>query len=133
MSKKNPNPHKRQYFLLSCLLLGVELVIAIYFKGSFVRFVLGDYLVVILLYCIVRAFSAFGVQKVAFGVLLFAYFVECLQWINILQVLGLQENSLTDWTLGSTFDWADMLAYTLGIFTVLVVEKWRGVLVVSRK
>ncbi|MCB0704208.1 MAG: DUF2809 domain-containing protein [Saprospiraceae bacterium] len=114
---------KRTYLLLSLLFFAIEVIIATYFKDSFIRPVLGDYLVVILLYCIVRTITKWGVLKAAIGVLLLAYTIEFLQLMNILNVLGIKRNLITDILLGSSFDWKDMLAYTLGVGTVLVLEK----------
>lgn len=116
---------KRYYFLFSCLFFLIEALIATLFSDSFVRPILGDYLIVILLYCLVRTFTNLTILKAAFGVLLFAYTVEVLQWIDLMHLLGLKKNLLTHLTLGSTFDWNDILAYTLGILTVLIIEKLR--------
>lgn len=120
------SPHKRKpYFLLTAFFFLIEVLIATYFKDSFVRPIFGDYLVVILLYCIVRSLTLFSVKKAALGVLIFAYSVEVLQWIDLLKLLGLKKTLFTHLTLGSTFDWNDILAYTLGIITVLIAEKLR--------
>ncbi|MCP4441381.1 MAG: DUF2809 domain-containing protein [Aureispira sp.] len=116
------NKNKKVYILLSLLLFLIEAIIAIFFRDSFIRPIVGDYLVVILLYCMLHSISSLSFKKAALTVLIFAYAVEFLQWINILEVLGLQKSMFTHLTLGSTFDWGDMLAYTLGITTVLVVE-----------
>lgn len=110
------------YFLFAVLLFGIETIIAIYFKGSFVRHVLGDYLVVILIYCLVQSITSFTKQKTAIAVLLFAYCVEIIQGLDLIELLGYKRTNFTDLTLGSTFDWGDLLAYTLGIVTVLIIE-----------
>ena len=112
----------RKYLFLSLLFFIIEAIIAIYFKQGFIRSVFGDFLVVILLYCLVRTFTHFSVGQAALGVLLFAYFIEFLQWIDILEILGIEKNLFTDLTLGATFYWGDMLAYTLGIAIVFFIE-----------
>ncbi|WP_196887540.1 DUF2809 domain-containing protein [Aureivirga sp. CE67] len=111
-----------KYFLIFLVIIVVEAIIATFFRGSFIRHVLGDFLVVILLYSFFRAITNFDWKKVAISVLFFAYFVEVLQWVNILKLLNLKKGLMTDLTLGSTFDWKDMLAYTLGIGLVFVLE-----------
>ncbi|HYH16765.1 MAG TPA: DUF2809 domain-containing protein [Flavisolibacter sp.] len=83
---------------------------------------IGDFLVVILLYCFARSFSKASTHKVATGVLLFAYIIECLQYLQIVKLLGLQDSKLAVTIIGSSFEWMDMLAYTLGIAVVLAIE-----------
>lgn len=55
--------------------------------------------------------------------LLFAYTIEVLQLIDILGYLNIKKTRLTNLLLGSTFDYKDLISYTLGILTVLGVEK----------
>lgn len=112
----------KYYFLITLLIFCIEAIIAIYCKGSFIRQVFGDYLVVVFIYCFVRSFTSFSILKTAIGTLFFAYSIEILQGINLIKLLGYQRSTFTDLTLGSTFDWGDMLAYTLGITTVLIIE-----------
>ncbi len=119
---KNRPIKKRYYLLLASIVLTIEVIIAIFFKGSFVRQTFGDFLVVILLYLMVKSCFEVHWLKAALSVLCFAYFVEFLQWVNILEVLGLQRSLTTDLILGSFFDWKDILAYSMGILFVIVVE-----------
>ena len=113
---------KKVYLILSLCIFGLEFLIAMFFRDSFIRPVFGDYLVVILLYCIVRTATNLSVKTTAYGVLIFSYILECLQGMNLLQTLGIKRNLFTDIIFGSTFDWLDMLAYTFGIITVLMAE-----------
>lgn len=62
---------------------------------------------------------------VAAAVLLFAYGIELLQYCNIVTRLGLEQNQLARTVIGTGFEWWDILAYTLGIITVVIVEKLR--------
>jgi hypothetical protein len=80
---------------------------------------------VILLYCAVRTFVEASPIKVAVGVLLFAYLIELLQYYSIVDRLGLSGNQLAKTVIGCGFDWLDLLAYTLGITTVVIVERRR--------
>ena len=113
---------KKVYLYLGLFIFAIEFLIALFLRDSFIRPVFGDYLVVILLYCILRAATNFSVKTSAFGVLIFSYFIECLQGLNLLETLGINRNLFTDILFGSTFDWLDLLAYTFGILTVLVME-----------
>ena len=62
-------------------------------------------------------------MKLAIGVLLFSYVIEVLQFFNIVDRLGLSGNKLAKTVIGYGFEWIDLLAYTLGIVTVLIVER----------
>ncbi|WP_369281296.1 DUF2809 domain-containing protein [Wenyingzhuangia sp. 2_MG-2023] len=52
----------------------------------------------------------------------FCYAVEFLQWINVLSLFNLSRSRLIDVVTGTTFSWLDMLCYTLGGVTVVIVE-----------
>lgn len=89
----------------------------------FIRPYVGDYLVVMLIYCALRTFLKASPLKVAFGVLLFSFMLEVLQYYNIVDQLGLSENQLAKTVIGQGFAWGDLLAYTLGVITILVFER----------
>jgi hypothetical protein len=110
------------YFVGALFLFLVEVLIALYVTDRFIRPYFGDYLVVILVYCFVRAVVKSSVTKAAIGVLLFAYLVEFLQWMDIVTALGLEQNTMAKTVMGTRFEWADMLAYTIGILTVVFLE-----------
>ena len=86
------------------------------------RSTFGDFLVVILVYCFVKSFANSKPKYVAIGVLVFAFCVEFLQLSNLLKFLHLQENTVAKTILGSTFQISDLIAYTLGIITILIAE-----------
>lgn len=89
----------------------------------FIRPYVGDYLVVFLIYCAVKTFFKASPIKVAIGVLLFSYTVEVLQYFNIVDRLGLAGNRLAKTVIGYGFEWLDLLAYTLGVITILLLER----------
>jgi len=113
-----------RFFLLSILFFVTEVLIALYVKDNFVRPYVGDYLVVMLIYCAVRTFIKANPVKVAIAVLLFAYLVEVLQYFRIVDRLGLSGNPVAKTVIGYGFEWWDILAYTLGVLTILLVE-WK--------
>ena len=113
-----------KYFLFALILFVVEVLIALFVRDSFIRPYFGDYLVVILIYCAVRTFVNASPLKVSIGVLLFAYLIEVLQYFNIVDKLGLTDNEIARTVIGYGFEWWDMLAYTLGIATVLIIESF---------
>jgi len=108
------------------LLLAIEIYIGIYVKDSFVRPYLGDFLVVILIYCFLKSVWKETPLKVALYVLLFSFIVEFLQYFKIVEILGLQENKLASIIIGTNFAWEDLVAYALGTGMVLVVEYFKN-------
>ena len=112
-----------KYFLLAFIIFIIELLIALFVRDKFVRPYFGDYLVVILIYCSVRSFVNAAPLKLATGVLLFACLIEVLQYFKITDRLGLSGNTIARIVIGYGFEWWDMLAYTLGIITVLILER----------
>ena len=113
---------KWPYFLLTVMLFCVEVLIALFIDDRFIRPYFGDFLVVILVYCFLRSFITLLVFTLAMTALLFAYFVETLQYFDVVRKLGLEKSTLAKTVMGSSFEWSDMLAYTLGICLVLYVE-----------
>lgn len=114
---------KPSYFLTFLLVLFTEIFIALYVHDAFIRPYIGDFLVVILIYCFVRAFFNISVVAAAIGVLLFSYMIEILQYYKIVEVLGLQHYKLARIIIGTAFAWMDLVVYTLGIALVLLMEK----------
>ena len=113
----------RKYFFFAVGLFIIEVFIALYLHDKIVRPYVGDFLVVFLIYCAVRAFLCAPALKVAIGVLLFSYLIEVLQYFKLVKLLGFQHNAVAKAVLGNGFDWIDLLLYTLGIIMVLVLEK----------
>jgi hypothetical protein len=109
------------------LLLVVEIFIAKYIQDDIVRPYIGDMLVVILIYCFVKSFIATKIIPTAIAVLFFSYFIEALQYVEIVNILGLQEYKLARIIIGTSFSWVDILMYTIGIIIVWVVEKIKWV------
>ncbi|HEU4551610.1 MAG TPA: DUF2809 domain-containing protein [Chitinophaga sp.] len=117
-----------KYLLLTLALFITEVLIALYMHDGFVRPYVGDFLVVILVYCFVCTFLQAPVVPVGIGVLLFAYMVEILQYFNMVKHLGLQHSRLANIVLGNHFEWGDMLAYTLGILSILLLQRRQAAL-----
>ena len=113
------------YFLVFLLLFLVEVCIALFVRDRFVRPYLGDVLVVLLLYCFLQSFLKLQPRVAALGVLLFAFGIEMLQYFRLVEVLGLRNNKIATTVLGSSFDWEDLLAYSLGAVLVLLIEGFR--------
>lgn len=90
--------------------------------SGFIRHTIGDYLVVILLYTLLRTFVKSSVKTMCVITLLIAYFVEFIQLTSFLEFLHLENNYTANIIFGNTFSITDLMAYTLGIITVFCVE-----------
>ena len=113
----------RQYFILAVLLFVIEILIALFAHDKIIRPYIGDFLVVILIYCFLKSFINTPVLATALSVLILSYVVEILQLFNLIGRLGLQNPGLARVILGSSFEWIDLVAYTIGIGLVLFIEK----------
>ncbi len=112
----------KTYLAITIFLFITEILIAMYLKSGFIRHTFGDYLVVILIYTFVKSFVSVNPLKLAFAVWLFSFFIEFLQLLDVLSILGLHQNHLAKLILGTTFQISDLVAYTLGILTILFIE-----------
>ena len=113
----------RNYFRIAVLLFIIEILIAVFAHDKFIRPVFGDFLVVILVYCFLKSFIDLPVPVAAISVLLFSFSVEIAQYYDIIGKLGLQSSGTAKTVIGNTFSWLDILAYSTGILTVVIVEK----------
>jgi hypothetical protein len=112
----------KNYLVLAHSLFLIELAIAFIIKTGFIRYTFGDYLVVILLYAILRGCTTLSVRASALIVLLIAYGIELLQLTSFLAYFNLQDSFTASLIFGNTFHGSDIVAYTLGILTVLIIE-----------
>ncbi|MDB5271206.1 MAG: hypothetical protein JWP58_4246 [Hymenobacter sp.] len=113
---------QKHYLLAASLLLMLEVFIALFVHDGIIRPYAGDFLATIFLYCLARGLLAAAPKKVALGVLLTAYAIETLQYVHLLSWLGWQHSRVARVVLGSRFEWADLLAYTLGVGLALGLE-----------
>ncbi|CAN5705514.1 DUF2809 domain-containing protein [soil metagenome] len=113
----------RNYFIATLSLLSIEILIALYVHDQIIRPYIGDFLVVILIYCFIKSFTDLSVLSSAIITLVFSYLVETLQYFKIVEILGLQHYKLAKVIIGTSFAWTDILCYSLGILAVIFVEK----------
>lgn len=111
-----------KYFYFTLILFLIEVCIAVFINDSFIRPFIGDVLVVILIYYFVRTFLNIHPFIVASSVLGFSYTIEFIQYFDFVNKLGFQNNKILAIALGSTFDWKDIIAYTIGITAVFCLE-----------
>ncbi|MBK0380708.1 ribosomal maturation YjgA family protein [Mucilaginibacter segetis] len=113
----------KKYAWFALVLLATEVWIAACIHDDLLRPYGGDLLVVIMLYCMVKTFIKKDARSIAFSVLLFAYAIEISQYYNLVEVLDWGNNNLARIIIGTTFQWGDILSYTLGIILVLAYER----------
>ena len=118
---------QKKYFVWAILLFVTEVLIAAYLNDRIIRPYVGDFLVVILMYCFVKSFLDIPTFPLAISVLVFAFFIEILQYFDLANHLHLGKSSIARIVLGSSFEWIDLIAYTAGVIFILYVEKRRGI------
>jgi hypothetical protein len=108
-----------RYFAATIFLLLVEVFIGVFVHDGFVRPFGGDVLVVILIYCLVKSVWNVPETKTAIAVFGFACLVEGLQYLHIVDRLGLRKYPLLAIIIGTSFAWEDILAYAAGCVIVI--------------
>ncbi|WP_298053990.1 DUF2809 domain-containing protein [uncultured Campylobacter sp.] len=94
-------------------ILAFEIFIAIYVKGGFIRYYLGDVLAAAMLYAFGRAAFRLPPKALALAVFVLSLVIETAQYFKVLEILGIQ-NSLLRIIFGGTFDWTDIACYAIG-------------------
>lgn len=114
---------RRLFYLCSTLtLIFIEVLIALFVHDSFIRPYVGDVLVVIVLYCLVRIFIPKKFHILPLVVFVVACMVEILQLFRLTEVLGVSDNRFLSILIGSTFDIKDIACYAVGCLILGVYE-----------
>ncbi|MDE6788627.1 MAG: DUF2809 domain-containing protein [Ruminococcus sp.] len=104
------------YIILLVLIIAIEVIIALTQHGNWLRDYGGDVIVVWAVYCLVQ--SVLGGKNnhyvVHICVLAFAFVVEFLQKIHIVDLIGLGHIQFFRILIGTGFSVIDLLAYTIG-------------------
>lgn len=119
--------HRIKYAAAFIVLVLVEIFIALYVHDEFIRPYVGDILVVVVIYCAIRVVFPGKIKLLPFWVFLFAVFVEFLQYIELVNILGLHESKFWRVIMGSVFDWKDIICYGIGCTLLAMYEKAAGV------
>lgn len=104
----------------------IEVLIALYVHDAFIRPYIGDVLVVVVIYCFIRIFIPDRFALLPLGVFIFAAGVELLQAINIVGLLGVENNPFLRVLIGSTFDVKDIACYGVGCLLLAGFEFYRN-------
>ena len=109
------------YLIILIVIIAVETCIALFVHDDFVRPYLGDVIVMWAVYCLAQVIlgGRFSSYKVAFGSLVFAFFVEFLQKLKICDVLGIKSPILRT-LIGTSFAPADLICYLAGTAVIFL-------------
>ncbi|WP_245688560.1 DUF2809 domain-containing protein [Vibrio sonorensis] len=83
-------------------------------NDSFIRPFFGDVLVVIWLFYTLATLVSINRLYLIIAAVAIAYLVELSQYFQLTQLLGVEAQSLLYVVLGATFDWLDLIAYSIG-------------------
>lgn len=110
----------KKYFLLSIILLIIELFIEK--TTGFIRYTIGDFFAVILVYSLIKSFINISVFKASIIALGIAFGIEFLQLSSLQNYYPEKYRKMINLVLGNSFSIGDLIAYTLGIIVTLFVE-----------
>lgn len=123
---------KKVYILITVPCFVICLVILRFWgNNQIVRGFVGDIIITILIYSFIKIFIEIDSLKLAISVLLFSFFVEFMQYLRLIKHLGLEDSNIARIVIGSTFDFRDLLAYTLGILVIYIIDT-KGIKYISQ-
>ena len=104
--------------IIFAALLGLEIWIALYVHDRIVRPYIGDVLVVICIYFLVRTVDA-RTRLLSIPVTIFAFCVEAVQLTGVSEIIPEPFSMI----VGGTFDPADLLCYLVGGVVCFLIDK----------
>ncbi|MGB5943655.1 MAG: DUF2809 domain-containing protein [Leeuwenhoekiella sp.] len=110
------------YALTAVILFATEVYIALFVDDAFIRPLFGDFLVVILIYCVLMSLAPFRVVPALLLVFVFAVMVELLQLTNLSSWASMNIGSWVRIVLGHQFSWLDIVMYAAGLLFTGAVE-----------
>ena len=121
--KKDEFSQKRRvgWAVIGVIILAIEIYIAIFIKGGFIRHYISDVLATAMLYAFGRAIFRVAPINLAIFVFIISLFIEALQYLKILEILGVK-SSILRIIFGGTFDWTDIICYLVGCILAYLFE-----------
>ena len=121
--KKDEFSQKRRvgWAVIGIIILAIEIYIAIFIKGGFIRHYIGDVLATAMLYAFGRAIFRVAPINLAIFVFIISLFIEAAQYLKILEILGVK-SSILRIIFGGTFDWTDIICYLAGCILAYMFE-----------
>lgn len=111
------------YASVFLLILMIEVLIALFIDDRFIRPYIGDVLVTALLCSLCRVIWPKGIPALPVYVFIFAALVEFAQYINLVKLLGLENNAFFSTIMGTTFSYIDLVCYAVGCILFWAAEK----------
>ena len=124
MKQQRPHPIRIQYIVTFLLLLLVEVGIALFVNDTLIRPYVGDVLVVAVLYVGYKSIRPDENRLLPLWIFIVAALVEYLQYVNIVESLGLAHISFFRILIGTSFDWMDLLCYAIGCLILYGAQLW---------
>ena len=112
-----------KYIFAFFILLIVEVIIALFIKDKIIRPYIGDILVVVLIYTLIRGVMQRTVKFLTIYIFLFAILVEIAQYYRIVDILNLQSNKVISTIIGTSFDIKDIFCYLVGTVILIIWER----------
>ncbi len=112
-----------KYIFVFLILLITETIIALLVNDVIIRPYIGDVLVVILMYTLIRGVIQKSIKFLPIYLFLFASTVELAQYFHIVDMLYLQDNKVISTIIGTKFDIRDILCYLIGTAILFIWEK----------
>ena len=109
------------YFIAFLILLAVEFFIGLFVHDRFIRPYVGDVIVVIVLYFLIRSIFPEKPAFLCLWIFLFAVLVEVTQIFPLVDLLGIK-NRFIRVVMGTSFSWKDMIAYIAGSVVNLIMD-----------
>lgn len=114
---------KLKYIFAFFILFITEILIALFVNDTIIRPYIGDVLVVILLYTLVRGTIRKSIRFLPVYLFFFASIVELAQYYRIVDRLHLQDNKIASIIIGTSFDRKDILCYLIAAMILIVWER----------
>lgn len=112
-----------KYLGWALVIFVAEVYIALFVQDHFIRPYIGDVLVVILIYTIIKGLTSKPTKKLPYYIFAFAVIVELTQLLNLVGLLGLSDNKIAATILGTSFDIKDILMYGIGCLLLIEWER----------
>lgn len=112
-----------KYLGVGLLIFLVEIFIALKIDDQLIRPYIGDILVVILIYVMIKGIKSKPTKRLPIYIFVFAVVIEISQLFNLISIFGLAQNQLAKVVFGSTFDLKDILMYGIGCLLLLEWER----------
>ena len=111
------------YAGIFCILFLIEICIALFVHDNFIRPYVGDVIVTILLCCLCRTIIPKAISALPIYVFALAVLVEVAQYLDIVKLLSLENNTLISTIIGTTFSSVDLICYGIGCLVFWLTER----------